>query len=44
LLDSTRKTDYAARYGGEEFIIVLPETPLLKAKELGERLRINIAK
>lgn len=43
LLDSIRNTDYAARYGGEEFIIVLPETSLAKANELGERLRMNIA-
>jgi diguanylate cyclase (GGDEF)-like protein/PAS domain S-box-containing protein len=35
---SIRKTDYVARYGGEEFIVVLPETPLLEAKELAERL------
>lgn len=35
---SIRKTDYVARYGGEEFIVVLPETPLLEAEELAERL------
>lgn len=39
---SIRSTDYAARYGGEEFVIILPETPLLKAEELAERLRSKI--
>jgi diguanylate cyclase (GGDEF)-like protein len=33
-----RKTDYVARFGGEEFLVVLPETPLVMAVELGERL------
>jgi diguanylate cyclase (GGDEF)-like protein/PAS domain S-box-containing protein len=42
LSDSIRKSDYAARYGGEEFVVVLPETPLLKAEELAERLRKQI--
>ncbi|WP_052761004.1 GGDEF domain-containing protein [Sedimenticola thiotaurini] len=40
---SLRKTDYVARYGGEEFLIVLPETPLAMAVELGERLRHQVA-
>lgn len=44
LEDSIRKTDYVARYGGEEFIVVLPETSLLKSKELAERLCGQIAK
>ncbi len=35
---SLRKTDYVARFGGEEFLVVLPETPLVMAVELGERL------
>ncbi len=43
LENSIRKTDYAARYGGEEFVVILPETPLAKAKELAERLRNKIA-
>jgi len=40
---SLRKTDYVARYGGEEFLVVLPETPLSRALELGERLRRRVA-
>ncbi|MCP4044149.1 MAG: sensor domain-containing diguanylate cyclase [Gammaproteobacteria bacterium] len=44
VLDSSiRQTDYAARYGGEEFVVILPETPLAKAKELAERLRSQVA-
>jgi diguanylate cyclase (GGDEF)-like protein len=38
----SRSIDMVARYGGEEFIIILPETPLLGAVKLGERLRIAI--
>ncbi len=43
LESSTRNADYVARYGGEEFAIILPETPLLLAKELAERLCNMIA-
>ncbi|MCP3671275.1 MAG: diguanylate cyclase [Gammaproteobacteria bacterium] len=41
---SMRETDLVARYGGEEFVILLPETTLLDAKELAERLCRHIAK
>jgi len=34
-----RRDEVFARYGGEEFCIVLPETQLEGARELGERLR-----
>ncbi len=40
---SIRKIDFVARYGGEEFVIVLPETPLVKAEELAQRLLNQIA-
>lgn len=44
LLQKTiRNSDYIARYGGEEFIVILPETSTTKAKELAERLRIQIS-
>jgi len=43
LESSIRKIDYVARYGGEEFVVILPETPLLKGKELAERLCEKIA-
>jgi diguanylate cyclase (GGDEF)-like protein len=36
---SIRKGDYLARYGGEEFIVILPETKMIRAIELAERLR-----
>jgi diguanylate cyclase (GGDEF)-like protein/PAS domain S-box-containing protein len=38
LLDSLRRMDLLARYGGEEFIILLPETTLMDARGLAERL------
>jgi diguanylate cyclase (GGDEF)-like protein len=34
-----RKSDYIARYGGEEFVVVLPDTKLMSAVGLAERLR-----
>ena len=42
LKESIRITDYAARYGGEEFVVILPETAMEKAVELGERLRLRV--
>jgi diguanylate cyclase (GGDEF)-like protein len=37
-----RESDVAARYGGEEFALILPETRLLEAYELLERIRALI--
>jgi diguanylate cyclase (GGDEF)-like protein len=34
-----RVSDWIARYGGEEFVIVLPETALLGAQAVAERMR-----
>jgi diguanylate cyclase len=34
--------DTAARYGGEEFIVVLPQTKLAGAKNLGEQIRSEL--
>jgi two-component system, cell cycle response regulator len=39
----TRKSDLVARYGGEEFIIVMPETHLLEAVQVAEKVRIAVA-
>ncbi|MCU7939449.1 MAG: sensor domain-containing diguanylate cyclase [gamma proteobacterium symbiont of Bathyaustriella thionipta] len=41
LKETVRTTDYVARYGGEEFVVILPETSLIKAEELAERLRVQ---
>lgn len=37
-----RTVDLVARYGGEEFAIVLPDTDILGAYEVAERIRNNI--
>jgi len=43
VLQKLRGTDIAGRIGGEEFLIILPETELEGALQLGERLRAAIA-
>jgi two-component system, cell cycle response regulator len=40
---NTRGIDLACRYGGEEFLIIMPDTPLARAYQIGERLRASIA-
>jgi diguanylate cyclase (GGDEF)-like protein len=40
---SLRENDFPARYGGEEFTIILPETPLIGAIQVAERIRERIA-
>jgi len=37
-----RGTDIAGRIGGEEFLLILPETEMEGAMQLGDRLRIAI--
>jgi two-component system cell cycle response regulator len=39
----TRGLDLACRFGGEEFVIVMPDTELARACQVGERLRACIA-
>jgi len=38
-----RETDIACRYGGEEMVVILPNTPLDKAKQVAEKIRKNVA-
>lgn len=38
-----REYDLAARFGGEEFALILPETGLLQATQVAERVRERIA-
>ena len=38
-----RETDMLCRFGGEEFTIILPETALIEAQQIAERLRVAIA-
>ena len=40
---NTRGIDLACRLGGEEFMIIMPETELASALQVGERLRACIA-
>jgi diguanylate cyclase (GGDEF)-like protein len=42
-LEVIRPYDYIARVGGEEFMVLLPETALDEACEIGERLRAAVA-
>jgi diguanylate cyclase (GGDEF)-like protein len=38
-----RDYDISCRYGGEEFLLVLPDTGLLEAVDIANRLRIEVA-
>jgi two-component system cell cycle response regulator len=40
---NTRGIDLACRMGGEEFVIIMPETDLRRAFQVGERLRACVA-
>jgi two-component system, cell cycle response regulator len=40
LSTATREIDVVARYGGEEFVLLLPETDLLGAQTLAEKVRL----
>ncbi len=40
---NTRGIDLACRMGGEEFVIIMPDTDLSRAMQVGERLRACIA-
>ena len=40
---SLRDADIVCRWGGEEFLVMLPETPLMDAKNWAERVRESVA-
>jgi two-component system, cell cycle response regulator len=40
---NTRGIDLACRLGGEEFLIIMPETDIARAYQVGERLRAMVA-
>ena len=42
--DVSRQIDIVARFGGEEFVLLLPETPEQKAKEMADRLRREVSR
>jgi len=42
LLKGIKGQDLAARYGGEEFTIILPDTPLIGAQMLADKLRKTV--
>jgi diguanylate cyclase (GGDEF)-like protein len=44
LVACARKIDLVARYGGEEFALVLEETDADGARQLAERIRLEVAK
>ena len=37
-----RDVDVLIRYGGEEFVVILPQTPLVEASTIGERIRSQV--
>lgn len=39
---NVRQCDTLGRYGGEEFVLILPETPLLSALNIAERIRAEV--
>jgi diguanylate cyclase (GGDEF)-like protein len=42
-IQNVRQPDIVGRYGGDEFVLLLPETNLMEAQGLAERLRTQIS-
>ncbi|MET0272894.1 MAG: PleD family two-component system response regulator [Phenylobacterium sp.] len=43
LATNVRAVDLPVRYGGEEFVIVMPDTQLIDARRIAERIRLHVA-
>ncbi|MGR9052846.1 MAG: GGDEF domain-containing protein, partial [Gammaproteobacteria bacterium] len=43
IAETVRKQDLAGRYGGEEFAVLLPDTDMIGARRLAEKLRHNVS-
>jgi diguanylate cyclase (GGDEF)-like protein/PAS domain S-box-containing protein len=43
LTEIARTSDLVARFGGEEFVLILPETNLIDAQDVAERIRKKVA-
>jgi len=43
LATNVRAIDLACRYGGEEFVVIMPDTGLVEAERIAERLRNHVA-
>ncbi len=44
IMNNIRQDDLVGRYGGEEFMIIFPNTDIVKARVISERLRKEISK
>jgi two-component system cell cycle response regulator len=43
LASNVRAVDLPVRYGGEEFVIVMPDTQMIDARRIAERIRLHVA-
>ena len=42
VINAIRSADLGARYGGEEFVVLMPETDIMDAAEVAERIRRTV--
>jgi two-component system cell cycle response regulator len=43
LASNVRAIDLPVRYGGEEFVVVMPDTEIVDARRIAERIRLHVA-
>jgi two-component system cell cycle response regulator len=43
LASNVRAIDLPVRYGGEEFVVVMPDTEVVDARRIAERIRLHVA-